>query len=97
MNETNQILEHLRSHRDDLKRMHVAGISIFGSAARGEMRADSDIDLLVEFDRPIGLFHFVRVKNLLEKYLGRPVDLVTKDALRPEMKDSILKETIRAA
>jgi hypothetical protein len=51
----------------------------------------------VEFDRPVGLFEFVRVKNHLEKILHRPVDLVTPEGLKKQLKERILKEAIHAA
>ena len=58
---------------------------LFGSYARGEEREDSDIDLLVKFDRsiPIGLFAYLRIHRELEEKLGRKVDLVEEGTLRP--------------
>ena len=57
----------------------------FGSFARGEEREDSDVDILVKFDRtlPIGLFAYVRMNRKLEERLGRKVDLVEEGTLRP--------------
>jgi len=75
----------------------VQSLSIFGSVARDEAGPDSDIDLLVEFDRPVGLFAFVRTKQYLEQILGSRVDLVTPDALRREFRESVLREAVRAA
>ena len=58
---------------------------LFGSYARGEEREDSDVDLLVKFDRsiPIGLFAYLRIHRVLEEKLGRKVDLVEEGTLRP--------------
>ena len=58
---------------------------LFGSFARGEEREDSDVDLLVKFDRsfPIGLFAYIRMHRELEELLGRKVDLVEDGTLRP--------------
>lgn len=58
---------------------------LFGSFARGEQTEDSDVDILVEFDRstPIGLFAYVRMLRELEEKLGRKVDLVEEGTLRP--------------
>ena len=58
---------------------------LFGSFARGEEREDSDVDVLVKFDRsmPIGLFAYVRMHRELEEKLGRKVDLVEEGTLRP--------------
>lgn len=92
-----EILEALASQRPLLDRYGVSAVSLFGSVARGESTEDSDIDLLVEFSRPIGLLQFVELKQLLEEVFGRPVDLVTPRALKPQLRDQILKEAIRAA
>ena len=58
---------------------------LFGSYARGEEREDSDVDILVKFDRtlPVGLFAYVRMNRELEEKLGRKVDLVEEGTLRP--------------
>ena len=72
-------------------------LDLFGSVARNEARADSDVDLLVEFERPIGLFHFFRVQRRLEELLGARVDLVMRDAVKPQLRERIFAEAIRAA
>jgi predicted nucleotidyltransferase len=74
----------------------VASLSVFGSAARNRARKRSDIDLLVEFDRPVGLLTFARLKLYLEHLLGCRVDLVTPAALRPELRQQILQEAVHA-
>ena len=91
------ILEALASQRAIFERYGVSAVSLFGSVARGESTEDSDIDLLVEFSQPIGLFKFVELKRILEEAFGRSVDLVTPNALKPQLRDRILKEAIRAA
>ncbi len=70
----------------------VSEIGIFGSHVRGESSADSDIDILVEFDRPIGFFKFLEFEERLSKWLGTKVDLVTKNALKPHIGQNILNE-----
>ncbi|MEM9555826.1 MAG: nucleotidyltransferase family protein [Acidobacteriota bacterium] len=77
----------------------VESIALFGSAARDELRPDSDIDLLVELtpDAQVGLFGFVRLQNHLSSMLGRPVDLATPGALKPQLKAKIFDEAIHAA
>ena len=70
---------------------------MFGSMVRGEGTPDSDVDLIVEFDRPVGIFHFLQVKQFLEEILGRNVDLVTPDALHPALRSRILEEALDAA
>ncbi len=93
----NEIFELLRNHRHEIRRHQVKQLSVFGSVARDEAGAGSDIDILVEFSRPVGLFEFVRLKAFLEDLLGCDVDLVTPEALRPEMRDEILQEAVHAA
>lgn len=91
------IIEALRQHMPEIKRYGVSHLAVFGSLARGEETPDSDVDILVEFDQPIGLFGFVGLQRDLEGIIGRPVDLATPDALRPEMRESILAEAVYAA
>ena len=67
------------------------------SWAGNEASEISDVDILVEFDRPVGLFAFVHTRRYLSEILGCEVDLVTPMALRPEMKDKILSEAIHAS
>ena len=70
----------------------VEKIGLFGSFSRNEGRDDdSDVDLLVAFNRPVGM-DFFTLAIYLQEVLGRKVDLVTQEALRPVRKDSILKE-----
>jgi len=77
-----------------LEAFGVARLSLFGSFARGEGREDSDVDLLVEFGRPVGLFEFVRLQRELGERLGRSVELVTPAALKPQVRDKILAEAV---
>ena len=93
-----KLVDKLKAHRDELRRMGVASLALFGSSAREETREGSDVDLLVEFDRAVGVFHFFKVQHLLEEILGVPkVDLVQRGALHPALRDSILAETIDVA
>ncbi len=66
------------------------------AVARGESGPDSDVDLLVDFDRPIGLFHFFRVQRRIEEILGSKVDLVMRDAVKRQLRDRIFAEAVRA-
>jgi len=77
-------------------KLGVASLAVFGSAARDEARPESDVDLLVEFSQPVGLFELVAVKEYLEELLGLPVDLVTRDSLKQQLRERILKEAIPA-
>jgi predicted nucleotidyltransferase len=69
----------------------VKDIGIFGSYTRGEQEELSDIDILVEFSEPVG-WEFVDLLEYLEDILGLKVDLVTPNALKPQIKERILKE-----
>ncbi|MEK6752878.1 MAG: nucleotidyltransferase family protein [Chloroflexota bacterium] len=95
--EREKILSLLKTHKRQLKKFGVRSISLFGSIARNQARKRSDIDLLVDFNRPIGLFEFARLKLYLEELLSRKVDLVTPEALRKELRENILREAIHAA
>jgi predicted nucleotidyltransferase len=86
----------LANHQKTLKDFGVKSLVLFGSVARDEARTDSDVDLLVEFDRPVGLFTFVRLKRYLEQILESSVDLGTPDSLKPYLQESVLREAVRA-
>ncbi len=92
-----KVLEILDHRKMELRQFHVGSLYLFGSVARGESTDDSDIDLLVDFDEPVGIFKFLRLKYFLEEALGKSIDLVTRDALKDRLRERILQETIRAA
>ena len=94
--EQQKTLEMLRKHRNELRQFGVKSIAVFGSVVRGEAGPDSDIDILVEFDPPVGLLAFFRLQYYLEDLLGRRVDLVTPAALKRQLRDRILKEAVYA-
>ena len=83
----------LQDHLEGLRRIYgVAEIGVFGSFVRGEQQENSDVDILVEFSRPIGFVAFMRLEAHLQKLLGRKVDLVSKKALKPYIGRHILEE-----
>ena len=85
----------LNEHKKELEEKYgVKEIGIFGSFVRGEVRGGSDIDILVEFERPIGLFKFLELEEYLSALLGVKVDLVSKKALKPHIGEHILKEVV---
>ena len=84
----------LRSRATELASHGVRELAVFGSVARDQAREDSDVDLLVEFDRPVGMFAFLDLKEYLEELLGRPLDLVTRAALKPRLRPRILAEAV---
>ncbi len=95
MKTTENIKETLAEHRAELNKLFkVQEIGLFGSYVRDQQNESSDIDILVEFDEPIGLISFVGLKNYLSDLLGVEVDLVMKDALRPRIGKRILKEVV---
>jgi predicted nucleotidyltransferase len=91
------VLRILAEHRTELARFGAGSIALFGSVARGEARPESDVDLLVDFNQPVGLFELVELKDYLEELLGCSVDLVPRDSLKRQLRDHILKEAIPAA
>ncbi|MBI4036189.1 nucleotidyltransferase family protein [Candidatus Daviesbacteria bacterium] len=72
----------------------VESIGVFGSVSRGEEKKGSDVDILVEFSKPLGFFKFIELEEFLGKLIGKKVDLVTKKALKPAIKNEILQEVI---
>ena len=87
-----EIEETLKKYKPLLReKFKVKEIGIFGSYARGEESDQSDVDLLVAFDETIG-WEFIDLKDFLEGILDKPVDLVTVNALKPQLKGEILKE-----
>jgi predicted nucleotidyltransferase len=74
------------------KQFKVKEIGIFGSVVRGEDKERSDVDILVEFEEPIGFFKFLELEEYLSDLIGRKVDLVSKKALKPRIGKHILKE-----
>ena len=95
MRRLEEIQEILRQKKPILReRFKVKEIGIFGSFVRGEEKDTSDLDILVELERPVGLIKFVGLQNYLSDELGEKVDLVTKSALKPRIKKSNLSEVV---
>jgi len=94
-----EVIEKLALFKNELKQFSVKELYLFGSYAREEADEQSDLDILVEFEpgAQVGLFEFARLRRRLCELLGRDVDLVTRNALRPEMKDQILREAVHAS
>lgn len=88
-----QIKKIINQHLDTIKDTYnVKNIGVFGSVARADNTETSDIDILVEFSEPVGFFKFLDLEEYLAKIIGTKVDLVTKNALKPAIKDEILQE-----
>jgi hypothetical protein len=86
-----QVITKIKANRRALKRYGVKSLALFGSAARNKMRKRSDVDVLVQFDKPTWA-NYIGLKFYLEDLLGREVDLVTPKALKPAVKPFIEKD-----
>jgi len=92
------LLQTLKQKNAELtNKFGVKSLLLFGSVARNEATSASDVDLLVEFSRPVGYFGLFALQDYLEKLLGCPVDLGTPDSLKPYIKERIMGELIRVA
>lgn len=90
-----QTLALLAQHKPLLaERFGVRRLALFGSVARGTARADSDVDVLVGFDGPATSKRYFGVQFYLEDLLGREVDLVTEDALRPRLRPYVERDAV---
>lgn len=92
------VLHTLRAHEDELRQMGVSHAAVFGSVARGEARADSDVDVLVELDRerPMGIFEYARAKLYINELLSGAGDVVNRRTLKPLLRDSIVRDAVHA-
>jgi len=85
----------INKHIELLRRdYNVKNIGIFGSIVRGEERPKSDVDILVEFREPVGLFKFIELEDYLGSIFKKKVDLVSKKALKPAIGKHILREVV---
>jgi uncharacterized protein len=84
-------------HQELKNRYGISSLFLFGSVARDEATVDSDVDLLVEFSKPIGLIEFIGLQQQLESVLGCKVDLGTKRSIKLHLKEKVLEEAIRVA
>jgi len=89
-----QVVKVLHAHQAEIIAQGVKSLAVFGSVARDEAQSESDVDLLVEFSRPVGLFQFIGLKQYLENLLECPVDLATPNSLKPRMKERVIHEAI---
>ncbi len=92
LKEINKVLKEYK--KDISEKYKVKEIGVFGSYVRGEQKKRSDVDILVEFDVVPDLLKFIEMERYLQRLLRKKVDLVRKNALRPELKDIILNEVV---
>lgn len=93
-----EVLSTLQANRAALnERFGVARLTLFGSVARDQAVQGSDVDLLVEFNKPVGLFSFMELQNHLEALLGCAVDLGTLRSLKPRIRARVLAEAVDVA
>ena len=89
-----EVVAALKTLEPELRARGIAAAAVFGSVVRDLARPDSDVDVLVDVDptRTFDLLDLVGVKNLLADRLGRAVDVVEREALKPRIRDSVLSE-----
>ncbi len=94
MNQLSQdIIDQLRALKPRLEaEMGIVRLRVFGSVARGEAREDSDVDLIADFGRPVGLLHVYGVRHILEDETQRSIDLMTEKGIHHALKSRILEE-----
>ena len=91
-----EALRRLAEHRDELAAMGAGSLSLFGSVARDEAGPDSDIDILIELSRPMGLFGLAAIQLRLEEILGRRVELMTRNGMAERYRARILPDLVTA-
>jgi hypothetical protein len=84
----------VQAHQEELRKLGVKSLNLFGSVARDQATPQSDIDILVELNEYVGFFEFFQIKHYLEDLFQCPVDLGTADALKEHLRQLILEETI---
>lgn len=88
-----EIKKVLQKHREEFREQYgLKEVGIFGSYVKGEQKEKSDIDMLIELEKPIGFVRFMRLENALSQLLGVRVEMVTRKALKPHIGKRILQE-----
>ncbi len=93
-----QILDTLRAHEAELRRRGVRHAALFGSAARGEARPASDIDILIELDpgAPVGLFEYVAITQYVADLFPARVDVANRRSLKPPVRATVERDAVYA-
>lgn len=97
MNELNDVFETLKRQESALKQKGVLHASIFGSTARKTQTQESDIDIMIDLDESklLSVFDYAKIKDDLSELLGVRADIVTRNGLKPSIRERILKEEVR--
>ena len=98
MADRQEIIDRLRQNEAALRARGVSHAALFGSRARGDNRPDSDIDIMVEIDPAagIGVYEYVALKDYIAALFDRPVDVVSRDGLKPYVKPAVTTDAIYA-
>lgn len=93
-----ETLKILKDHQADLQHRGVKHAAVFGSVARGEARADSDIDLLIDLDPayPMGLFGYASLKLYIDGLLEGDADVVNRKTVKPLLRQAIMRDAVNA-
>lgn len=89
-----EVVRLLTEHRQELAARGVASLSLYGTGARDEADPDSDIDVLVEFNRPVGFFAFIGIQEYPENLLGSTVDLGALDAIKERIRPAVMRDLV---
>lgn len=91
-----EVINRLRTHADAIRAFGVTELYLYGSAARDEVRLESDIDLFVDVDYDrFGFVAFMDLREFMRSVFGRRVDLTTRNALHPDLKEDIVRSAIK--
>jgi len=92
-----EVLRIVQQHQTQIEQFGVVSLLLFGSVARDQAGPESDVDFLVEFSKPVGLFQLAELQLFLEDILGCRVDVGTLRTLKPSLQASVLEEAVRVA
>jgi hypothetical protein len=95
MHTRRSILKTLADHREEVRRFGVRSLGLFGSVARGQATAASDLDFIVDLENPT-FDAYMGLMEFLEELFERPVDLVLANTLKPRLREPILRDTVHA-